>query len=164
MQFGEEIMSRADVTVVGGGLAGLTAAAVVARAGRSVLVLEQASDLGGRAVTQVRDGVHWNLGAHAIYCRGHAFRLLRELGVPFTGRYPSPGRALVVRADGSYRLPAGFGTLLGSMMLSAREKWRLVRFAEGRRCVGAPLARANRRHGQPGVVPRRTLSGQYVRG
>jgi phytoene dehydrogenase-like protein len=128
MQFGEEIMSRADVTVVGGGLAGLTAAAVVARAGRSVLVLEQASDLGGRAVTQVRDGVHWNLGAHAIYCRGHAFRLLRELGVPFTGRYPSPGRALVVRADGSYRLPAGFGTLLGSMMLSAREKWRLVRF------------------------------------
>jgi phytoene dehydrogenase-like protein len=128
MQCGDESTTRPDVIVIGGGLAGLAAAAVVARAGRTVVVLEQASDTGGRAATQIRDGVHWNLGAHALYCRGHAFRLLRELGVRFTGRYPSPGHGLLVREDTSYRLPAGAALLLGSRMLSAREKWRMIRF------------------------------------
>src|SRR5437016_6311452 len=37
-----------DLIVVGGGLAGLTAAALVAREGRSVAVLERAGHLGGR--------------------------------------------------------------------------------------------------------------------
>jgi len=42
---------QADLIVVGGGQAGLSAAALVAQAGRSVIVLEQASHLGGRAAT-----------------------------------------------------------------------------------------------------------------
>lgn len=43
--------SRYDVVVVGGGHNALTAAAYLARAGRSVLVLEQRKDLGGAAVS-----------------------------------------------------------------------------------------------------------------
>jgi phytoene dehydrogenase-like protein len=124
-------MSRPDVIIVGGGLAGLAAAAVVARAGRTVVVFEQANRLGGRAASQVRQGVHWNLGAHALYCRGSAFRLFRELDVPFTGRSPSPGRGLLLRGEASFRLPTGLRTLLGSRMVSLREKWRMVRFLAG---------------------------------
>ena len=117
----------ADVIVVGGGLAGLSAAALVARAGRSVIVVEKSSHLGGRAATHVRDEIHWNLGPHALYCHGHAFRLFRELGISFTGRFPDPGRGLLVAREATYSIPAGIGSFLGSRLLTVREKWRLAR-------------------------------------
>ena len=41
------------IVVVGGGLAGLAAAAYLARAGRSVTVLERGGTAGGRAQTTV---------------------------------------------------------------------------------------------------------------
>ena len=47
-----------DVVVIGGGLAGLTAANVLARAGRSVLLLEQHYNFGGLATWFRRKGGH----------------------------------------------------------------------------------------------------------
>src|SRR5687768_15812898 len=47
-----------DVVVIGAGLAGLTAANVLARAGRSVLLLEQHYKLGGMATWFKRPGGH----------------------------------------------------------------------------------------------------------
>ena len=44
-------MKRYDVVIVGGGVNGLVAAGILSRAGRSVLVLEAAEILGGRAAT-----------------------------------------------------------------------------------------------------------------
>lgn len=117
----------ADLIVVGGGVAGLTAAAMVARAGRSVVLLEQAGHLGGRAATHVRNRAHLNLGAHALYCHGHTFRLLRDLRVPFTGNFPSPGRALLFAHDVPHRLPTGLGTLLSSRLLTLGEKWKFAK-------------------------------------
>ena len=116
-----------DAIVIGAGLGGLAAAALVARAGRSVVVLEQAGDLGGRAATTTLDGVHFNLGPRAIYARGHARRLLAELGVPFAGHFPNPGRPLVTLGDSSYRIPTGLSSLAVSRLLNASEKLRLGR-------------------------------------
>jgi phytoene dehydrogenase-like protein len=45
-----------DVVVIGAGIAGLTAAIILARAGRSVIVFEQSSKVGGRARTDNIDG------------------------------------------------------------------------------------------------------------
>jgi phytoene dehydrogenase-like protein len=120
--------SDADVVVVGGGLAGLSAAALIARAGRSVLVLEQAGHLGGRAATHVRDEIRWNLGPHALYCGGHAFRLFKNLGIPFNGRVPNPGNGLLVNGDASFLIPVGISSFIATRLLTVREKWRLARF------------------------------------
>ena len=117
---------HADLVVVGGGLAGLTAAALSAKAGRSVVVLEQASNLGGRAATQVKQGVHFNLGAHALYRRGHAYRIFTELGIAFSGHFPRPGRALLLCKDRDYRMPQGASTLFASRLLTIREKLRMA--------------------------------------
>jgi len=123
----EENGRQVDLIVVGGGLAGLLTAALVAREGRSVVVLERSSRLGGRAITQESQGIHFNLGAHALYRAGHAFRLLTELQVPFTGRVPAPGRPLLAARDALHGLPRGLGSLLTSRLLSLGEKWKLAK-------------------------------------
>jgi phytoene dehydrogenase-like protein len=120
--------SEADVVVVGGGLAGLSAAVLISRAGRSVIVLEQAGHVGGRACTHIRDEIHWNLGPHALYCAGHAFRLFKNLGLPFEGRFPNAGNGLLVNGDASFPIPSGIGSFIATRLLTVREKWRLARF------------------------------------
>jgi phytoene dehydrogenase-like protein len=117
-----------DLVVVGGGLAGLAAAAMVAQAGRSVIVFEQAAEVGGRAATQVRQGISFNLGPHALYFLGNAFKLLRGLDVPFTGRLPSPGSSRLLTQREDSPLPRGLVSLLGSGLFGLREKARLIRF------------------------------------
>ena len=118
--------NRADVVVVGGGLAGLMAAAVAARAGRRVLVLEKSRHLGGRAATTLHGDVRFNLGPHALFCEGHAFRLLRELGVSFKGSVPKPGRGLFLFGGRKFVAPQGVMSLVSSTLFSLREKSQLA--------------------------------------
>jgi glycine/D-amino acid oxidase-like deaminating enzyme len=109
-----------DVAVVGGGLAGLTAAAFAARLGSSVVVLD-AHALGGRACTTSIDGFRFNQGPHALYETGEAMAALRELGVPVPGGAPS--RTIGVIVDGvQERFPVGAGSMLCTGALSASGK------------------------------------------
>ncbi len=87
MQNGKQ--PRTDAIVVGGGLAGLISATLIARAGRSVTLLERSSTLGGRAVTNKLGDFEFNLGPHAVYKKGALARVLREIGVSYTGKVPS---------------------------------------------------------------------------
>lgn len=74
--------SRWDAVVVGAGVNGLTAAARLVAAGRSVLVLERADSVGGNARTAplLVDGVTHDLGA-AVVPFAAASPAFRELGL-----------------------------------------------------------------------------------
>jgi phytoene dehydrogenase-like protein len=80
--------TETGTAVIGAGLAGLTAAAYIARTGRPVTVFERASRPGGRAATHDQGGFQFNYGPHALYVKGPATSILRELGVSYTGRKP----------------------------------------------------------------------------
>ena len=114
------------MVVVGGGLAGLTAAVVVARAGRSVTVLESRNRLGGRARSDRRGRFLFNQGAHALYLGGAGHRILVELGVEPAGGPPVADARVLI--DGNIRrLPTGPGRLLASGILGLRDKAELAR-------------------------------------
>lgn len=95
-------MEAPPTYVIGGGLAGLTAAASLARARHPVTVLEAARGLGGRARTRSRDGFDLNLGPHAFYRGGTAWSTLEGLGARPRGRRPRYGATKVV-VDGDVR-------------------------------------------------------------
>ncbi len=115
-----------DVAIVGGGLAGLAAAAYLARSGLVTRVLERASHLGGRASTHLQDGFHFNQGPHALYRGGAAHAVLAELGVRFSGA--SPGVEGLAWSDGALHvLPTSPRSLLSTSLLGARGKLEVAK-------------------------------------
>jgi hydroxysqualene dehydroxylase len=71
-----------DVVVVGGGLAGLSSALVLAEAGRQITLLESRPRLGGATASFTRDGVTVDTGQHVFLGCCTAYRgFLRRLGV-----------------------------------------------------------------------------------
>jgi phytoene dehydrogenase-like protein len=116
------------VVVVGGGLAGLTAATFAARAGASVTLYERLSELGGRARTRDERGFLFNMGPHALYLAGAGAQVLRELGiVPGGRRLPSSG--MLARFRGRlHALPGGVVTMLSTGLLGIAEKAEIARF------------------------------------
>jgi phytoene dehydrogenase-like protein len=120
-------MGKLDVAVVGGGLAGLTAAALVAEHGLRVALFERSSNVGGRAVTHVDNGFHLNLGPHAWYTGGPGTRILAGLGIAIPGRTPQPRGAFAVHRDRLHTLPIGFVSLLTTDVLSLHGKLEAAR-------------------------------------
>lgn len=96
-----------DVVVIGSGLGGMTAANVLARNGRSVLLLEQHYKLGGMATWFKRPGGHiFDISLHGFpfgmikSCRRYWTKEIADSIVPLTGmRFDNPMFSLTTSYD-----------------------------------------------------------------
>jgi phytoene dehydrogenase-like protein len=70
-----------DTIIVGGGMAGLTAAAYLSRAGKRVLLVEKNKECGGLVNSFVRDGFQFDAGVRALEDAGIVFPMLKDLGI-----------------------------------------------------------------------------------
>jgi phytoene dehydrogenase-like protein len=121
----EAQLTQTDAVVIGGGLAGLSTACYLSRAGVAVALFEKASDLGGRASTQIYNGYYFNRGAHALYCGGAAEQVLQELGITYSsGR---PRKVFLLRQGRLHLLPRSVSTLLYTSAFGWRDKLELAR-------------------------------------
>ena len=136
-------MRDIDTLIIGAGAAGLAAAAELARAGRSALVLEARDRIGGRVWTLKEPGlsVPVELGAEFIHGRPPAtFSLLRRAGIAAipragSGWYVERGRLqhtgeifaeirAALRATGAPRKDVSFETFLNRELRHLSERAR----------------------------------------
>jgi len=114
-----------DVVIIGGGHNGLTAAAYLARAGRSVLVLERDDHLGGAAVSaQAFDGVDARLSRYSYLVSLLPQRIIDDLGLDvrlvrrrFSSYTPDPAdpeRGLLVDREAGREASVAAFSLVGA--------------------------------------------------
>jgi phytoene dehydrogenase-like protein len=70
-----------DTIVVGGGIAGLTASAYIAKEGHHVLLIEKNKELGGLVNSFTRNGFHFDAGVRALEDAGIIFPMLKDLNI-----------------------------------------------------------------------------------
>jgi phytoene dehydrogenase-like protein len=139
-------MKAMKVAVVGGGLGGLTVAALLARGGCEVTVYERSKHLGGRAQTSDVEGFRFNLGPHALYRAGAASRVLERLGVKPPGSIPAHGGSYALRAGRLHTLPRGPVSLMTTDVLSLASKLEVAKLlASLPRVDTAPLGNVSMR-------------------
>jgi NAD(P)-binding Rossmann-like domain len=110
--------SSKRITVVGGGIAGLTAAIACAEDGAAVTLLEAHSRLGGRA--RSTDGPYKaNLGPHALYL-GPFWQWMREREI-LPAHVATRLTGARLRIDGTLRRTPPLGALPGVLRLRGRQ-------------------------------------------
>ncbi|NTW32526.1 MAG: NAD(P)/FAD-dependent oxidoreductase, partial [Bacteroidetes bacterium] len=70
-----------NTIVVGGGIAGLTSAVYLSRAGRKVLLIEQNKELGGLVNSFTHNGFQFEAGVRALEDAGIIFAMLKDLNI-----------------------------------------------------------------------------------
>jgi phytoene dehydrogenase-like protein len=118
----EALVRSIDVIVVGGGVAGLVAAAFASKGGASVLLLEASPAVGGRARTRIVSGYHFNQGAHALYRGGFLDKALQDLDVELTGNVPALAAGFFVNDNKLHQAPFSAAGLASTTLLSDAEK------------------------------------------
>ncbi|MEZ0579099.1 NAD(P)/FAD-dependent oxidoreductase [Nocardioides sp. MH1] len=136
-------MPERPVVVVGAGLAGLACARDLARAGRSVLVLEAADRVGGRIVTDEVDGFQVDRGFQVLNTAYPALSAFVDLGALRLRGFP---RGVRVRSGGVVRAvphpltsPTAAVRAATSGATGLRGKVALARYAGGL-LVSSPAA------------------------
>ncbi|MFA9556038.1 phytoene desaturase family protein [Evansella sp. AB-rgal1] len=119
--------SQYDVVIVGGGLAGLSAAAYLSHHGKKVAVIERGK-LGGRAMTINMKGFQFNFGAHAIYGRdqSHLTLMEKELGLKLYWSDFTQMKAKYDLGDEVSVVPSNIGGLLQTKLLKGMDKFRFA--------------------------------------
>lgn len=120
---------KQNIAIIGGGLAGLTAATYLARSGYDVTVYEQSTGYGGRARTQEHDGFYFNQGAHALYLAAKGVQVLKELEVPYSGKKTN-FTVLAIKDKKEHLFPLDKKTIEESSLLSESGKKALAKFYE----------------------------------
>lgn len=116
------------VIIVGGGLSGLAAAAILARAGYAVTVFEKASVPGGSARSKQQGAFTFNLGAHAFYLGGAGEQLLSELGVRYRGSPPAFDKWMVLDGGKLHAWPTRATSVTGMTSWHPDARAPLARF------------------------------------
>jgi squalene-associated FAD-dependent desaturase len=131
-------MTRREVVVIGGGLAGITAAMALRDAGLGVTVLESRPRLGGAASSYARGSMTIDNGQHVfLRCCTAYQELLARLGMTGSVAIQDRFDVTVLSQGGSARLrrtslpsPLHFaGALAGYRLLSVPERARVARAA-----------------------------------
>src|SRR5690606_13270759 len=123
-------MTSYDVVVIGGGHNGLVCAALLAKSGRKVLVLEAAAELGGAARTEeFAPGFRVSSIAHVLN-RLHP-EVVKELelekhGLGFVLADPMPSTSLSAK-DGALTLNGAYGESLSGASTAEAAAWKELR-------------------------------------
>lgn len=121
---------RFDAVVIGAGAGGICAAARLAHAGFSTLLLETHDRLGGRAATEEIDGFKVNIGAIALELGGVFEETFHTVGASLDIRVPEIGNAFFLDGKVVDVGRGGWGLLLGGLTKHAAKI--LEKFAEAR--------------------------------
>lgn len=108
--------NNSDVIIIGGGLAGLTTAALLAHAGKTVTLFERSSkEIGGRARTTEVDGFYLNQGPHALFLTDAADLILKEIGITFSGGIAAgKGKSYLISGGKKREISGDYGSWLSS--------------------------------------------------
>jgi phytoene dehydrogenase-like protein len=136
--------------VIGGGPAGLVAAARLAEGGAETTLLEAGSHFGGRAASERRGGFDLNQGPHALYVGGPAKRELDALGIELPMWNPTSIHSAFLRGGRARRSLGGSTALLrwlaavartepGELSTLSAEEWlrQSIRSQSGRAAAAA---------------------------
>ncbi|HZG54862.1 FAD-dependent oxidoreductase [Paenibacillus sp.] len=120
---------RMKVAIIGGGLAGLTAAAYLSEhSGIEGVLFERSPQLGGRAFTYEKSGFTLNYGAHAIYAldRHELTNLENELGLSFGSKQVDKRKVVYAKDELITPAPLDAMNLMKTELLPSAQKVRFV--------------------------------------
>jgi phytoene desaturase len=119
-----------DAIIIGAGAGGLTAAACLVNAGKSVLVVDDHDRVGGRSTSYEVEGFMINAGAIALKMGGTLEQIFHETGAAYDVRVPEPRTAFRVNGKIVNAGKGGLGILLAGLTKTAAKIGS--KFAEAR--------------------------------
>ena len=123
-------MKTVDAVIIGGGISGLTAAYALRQTGKSVLLIEKNSEVGGCIRTRMANGFTLELGANTLVKTPTTVRILSELGLLEDAIeptfYPFQQYVWSTKHNAPRAMPKGPIAFLKTDLFSLADKIRIV--------------------------------------